>query len=606
MLLDALMNMDRDAAAPARRGRGAPSSRAWSRAARSAAPTTSTARCGSSTSTTSQAGSWAGPSEQGDVARAASSPTASPHEEFQAPAARAARARRGRDPAPARRRPRASRRWPARCASRCPKTSTSCTRPREEMLALQRAIYPLTRALAARLAQRRRRRHRGHLDFRKTVRGVAVLRRRARGAEVPAPAPVEARDHGRRRHLRLGGELRPLHAAVRLRDGQPVLEGPVVGVHRRHRRGDPLLPGGRRRHRGGAPGEHRGRRRVGRRPLRLRPRVRGLPRAPPDRDHARRRRSSCSATPGTTTTRPRPGCSASCGERARHVYWLNPEPRGYWDTGDSIMAEYGAVLRRGLRVPQPAPARALRRHRRRRLTQTASARRAGSRPGRRCAPTPAAGPAPDGGTRGRRGRRAASTSWPSRRATARSSGPVVPSATRGDAAVPAASAPAAPRVGWAAPADRQHLAVGRASARQSARNSRRICSTSSWCRSVDRLGVAQVGGGLQRVEARVGERADDPHLLDAGPVDLLDLADEQLDAIEVVELAPRTRRPRRLAALEDVDADDVAVDRADPRRDETERTGPVGQPHPHEHVRGRRLGARPLTARSRGTSRRRR
>src|SRR5207248_2096379 len=41
---------------------------------------------------------------------------------------------------------------------------------RDEMLALQRAIYPLTRALAARLAQRRRRRHRGHLDFRKTIR----------------------------------------------------------------------------------------------------------------------------------------------------------------------------------------------------------------------------------------------------------------------------------------------------------------------------------------------------------------------------------------------------------------------------------------------------
>ena len=41
---------------------------------------------------------------------------------------------------------------------------------REEMLALQRAIYPLTRAMAARLAQRRRRRNRGHLDFRATVR----------------------------------------------------------------------------------------------------------------------------------------------------------------------------------------------------------------------------------------------------------------------------------------------------------------------------------------------------------------------------------------------------------------------------------------------------
>ena len=27
-------------------------------------------------------------------------------------------------------------------------------------------------------------------------------------------------------------------------------------------------------------------------------------------------------------------------ERARHLYWLNPEPRSYWDTGDSIVGEY--------------------------------------------------------------------------------------------------------------------------------------------------------------------------------------------------------------------------------------------------------------------------
>ena len=28
--------------------------------------------------------------------------------------------------------------------------------------------------------------------------------------------------------------------------------------------------------------------------------------------------------------------------RARHLYWLNPEPFAYWDTGDSIVGEYGA------------------------------------------------------------------------------------------------------------------------------------------------------------------------------------------------------------------------------------------------------------------------
>lgn len=30
--------------------------------------------------------------------------------------------------------------------------------------------------------------------------------------------------------------------------------------------------------------------------------------------------------------------------RARHVYWLNPEPRAYWDTGDSIVSEYSTHL----------------------------------------------------------------------------------------------------------------------------------------------------------------------------------------------------------------------------------------------------------------------
>jgi len=28
-------------------------------------------------------------------------------------------------------------------------------------------------------------------------------------------------------------------------------------------------------------------------------------------------------------------------QKARHVYWLNPEPKSYWNTGDSIVSEYG-------------------------------------------------------------------------------------------------------------------------------------------------------------------------------------------------------------------------------------------------------------------------
>ncbi len=31
---------------------------------------------------------------------------------------------------------------------------------------------------------------------------------------------------------------------------------------------------------------------------------------------------------------------AEISKKARHVYWLNPEPRSYWDTGDSIVSQY--------------------------------------------------------------------------------------------------------------------------------------------------------------------------------------------------------------------------------------------------------------------------
>ncbi len=31
-------------------------------------------------------------------------------------------------------------------------------------------------------------------------------------------------------------------------------------------------------------------------------------------------------------------------QKARHVYWLNPEPRSYWNTGDSIVGEYGSFI----------------------------------------------------------------------------------------------------------------------------------------------------------------------------------------------------------------------------------------------------------------------
>jgi uncharacterized protein with von Willebrand factor type A (vWA) domain len=38
------------------------------------------------------------------------------------------------------------------------------------------------------------------------------------------------------------------------------------------------------------------------------------------------------------------GALTSVVKRARHAYWLNPEPRGYWDTGDSAVAQYAPLV----------------------------------------------------------------------------------------------------------------------------------------------------------------------------------------------------------------------------------------------------------------------
>jgi len=37
---------------------------------------------------------------------------------------------------------------------------------------------------------------------------------------------------------------------------------------------------------------------------------------------------------------PRPDLLAEIASSARSVYWLNPEPRAYWNTGDSVMRVY--------------------------------------------------------------------------------------------------------------------------------------------------------------------------------------------------------------------------------------------------------------------------
>ncbi len=88
--------------------------------------------------------------------------------------------------------------------------------------------------------------------------------------------------------------------------------------------------------------------------------------------------------------------------------------------------------------------------------------------------------------------------------------------------------------------------------------------------------------GLERVQSRVGKPIDALPLLDRRAVNLLDLTHEQLDEIHAGDDDRELVDCDMFAALEDVDADDVRTDRADPRCNESERTRTVGKPHPYD------------------------
>ena len=210
---------------------------------------------------------------------------------------------------------------------------------REEMLALQRAIYPLTRSLAARLAQRQRRRHRGHLDFRKTVRASLSY------GGVPAE-PKFRHPHPSRPEIMVVADISGSVASFarftlqfvyamasqfsKVRswvfiDGIDEVtrffteaDDVTEAVHRVNTDADVVWVDGH-----------------------------------SDYGHAFETFHHRHETEVTHKTSliflgdARNNYHASqawvlgaLGERARHVYWLNPEPRGYWDTGDSIMADY--------------------------------------------------------------------------------------------------------------------------------------------------------------------------------------------------------------------------------------------------------------------------
>jgi uncharacterized protein with von Willebrand factor type A (vWA) domain len=211
---------------------------------------------------------------------------------------------------------------------------------REEMLALQRAVYPLTRAMAARLAQRRRRRHRGHLDFRKTVRaslsyGGVPAEPKFRNPHPSKPEIMVVADISgsvasfARFTLQFVYAMASQFSKVRswvfidgidevtryFQESDDVTEA----VHRVNTEADVIWVDGH-----------------------------------SDYGHAFEvfhQRHYAEITPKTSIILlgdARNNYHASeawvvdeMRKRGRHVYWLDPEPRGYWDTGDSIVSEYG-------------------------------------------------------------------------------------------------------------------------------------------------------------------------------------------------------------------------------------------------------------------------
>ncbi len=210
---------------------------------------------------------------------------------------------------------------------------------REEMASLRKAIYPLTRKLAARLARKRRHGRSGPLDFRSTVRhslsygGVPVEPKfrhpRPHKPDIMVVADVSGSVAAFARftlHLvyAISSQFSKVRSFVFI-DGLDEVTGYFEGtddiaeaVHRVNTEADVVWVDGH-----------------------------------SDYGHALGvfwDKFADDVGPRTTVLilgDARNNYHAAEGwivkalrQKARHVFWLNPEPRSYWDTGDSIVGEY--------------------------------------------------------------------------------------------------------------------------------------------------------------------------------------------------------------------------------------------------------------------------
>jgi uncharacterized protein with von Willebrand factor type A (vWA) domain len=210
---------------------------------------------------------------------------------------------------------------------------------REEMAQLQKAIYPLTRALAARLAQRRRHRRRGTLDFRQTVRhsmsfgGVPVepkfKRPRPSKPEIMVVADISGSVASFARFTlqfvyAMQSEFSKVRSWVFIDGVDEVTrffdEAQDIGdaIQRVNTEADVVWVDGHSDYGHAFEVWH-------------------------DRHIREVTKKSSIILLGDARNNYHASQAWTLQEmrkRARKLYWLDPEPRGYWDTGDSIVSEY--------------------------------------------------------------------------------------------------------------------------------------------------------------------------------------------------------------------------------------------------------------------------
>jgi uncharacterized protein len=210
---------------------------------------------------------------------------------------------------------------------------------RDELAALHRALVPLSRKMAVRLARKRRRGHRGALDLRKTVRhsmstgGVPITPifkppRPAKPeifviADVSGSVASFARFtlllvhaiSSQFRKVRSFVFVDGLDEATRFFEGQ---DDPMVAVNRINTEADVVWIDGHSDY--------------------------GRAFTLFDERHARDvSRRTAVLVLGDARNNYHPAQAwvlEDLKARARAVYWLNPEPRGYWNSGDSIISAY--------------------------------------------------------------------------------------------------------------------------------------------------------------------------------------------------------------------------------------------------------------------------